>query len=263
MPGIATGKPEPNGSGIQRSEKNKFSTRPFGIEQSMLYRPFHKRVIFPLTSLLLTACLLNACTASRFVQPLPEGTLNLSAGVGGPFFDYGGTTIPMPLSAVTAGYGLRGDLTVFAGLHTTELAYGTGHMDLGAVKELMRPVHHRPGVSVTPALNFLLDRWERRFRFYPALDVNAYWPVLQSDLFYVGTSHWFEPATIRAHNETQTSHWIPTLHSGYTAHHGKMRYNVEMKYIAPWHSNEDVVVDYLSPTQTGALGLYFTVGRDL
>ena len=204
--------------------------------------------------------LLSACSTSRVVKPLDEGKLSFSADAGGPIFNYKGNDIPMPLSSVSMAYGLNRDHTLFTGLHTTQLVYGVGHVDIGMVRSLYRPSFNVPGFSITPAVNFMLDKWERHFKLYPSVDINAYWDVFdRRDYFYVGMSNWFELARERAHGEDQPNFWIPSLHTGYTLVTGRMNYTLEAKYLAPLHSNEDIVVDYLSPTDNGAVGVYMRV----
>ncbi|MBK6342587.1 MAG: hypothetical protein IPF41_08375 [Flavobacteriales bacterium] len=41
----------------------------------------------------------------------------------------------------------------------------------------------------------------------------------------------------------------------------KWNYTIESKWIAPFTSNEKLVVDYISPGSRGALGLYLSTTR--
>lgn len=220
-------------------------------------RPLFSRSIVLLCFLLVFA----GCTSSRLVQPLHQGKAQINVAAGGPFFDYKGTTIPMPLTSVGAAYGIDQDLSLFAGLHTTSLYYGLGHGDIGVVKGLRQPEYWSPGISVAPAVSFMLDGWDWNFRAYPSVDINLYWQAFESrDFFYVGSTSWFEPATRRAHKEKQPYNWIPSIHSGYTLISGSFSYNAEVKYLAPFYSNKNIVVEYLSPVDRGAIGLYIAVG---
>jgi len=209
----------------------------------------------------IVSLLVTGCSASRLVNPIGSGKINVSVDAGGPIFKYGENYIPMPLSSVSAAYGLHPDLSLFAGGHATALFYGTGQIDIGAVKELLSPMQARPGISITPALNMMLDAWEYHPRIYPSLDLNLYWHVYErKDYFYFGMSNWFEILFKRAHGESQPTHWVPAVHGGYTFIPGKMRFTLEAKYLAPWHSNQDITVEYYGPLKTGTLGAYLSVG---
>lgn len=203
----------------------------------------------------------QACSTSRVVKPLDPGKISLSADAGGPIFNYQGNDIPMPLSSISAAYGVNRNYTVFTGLHTTQAVYGVMHTDIGVLKNIRRPSFYIPGISITPAINLMIDTWEKHFKAYPSIDINAYWPVYdRKDYIYLGMSNWFELATERAHGEKQPTHWVPAIHSGYTFIPGKMNYTLEAKYLAPFHSNKDIVVEYMSPTDRGAIGIYLRVG---
>jgi len=69
----------------------------------------------------LLAFAISACAPAQFVEPIPKEHVNLTAALGGPLFDFAGTTIPMPLSSLAAGYGLTDNTTLFGGIHGTAL----------------------------------------------------------------------------------------------------------------------------------------------
>lgn len=203
-----------------------------------------------------------ACAPVRVVKPLAAGEKALSFNIGGPLIGFSETTIPMPLTAVSGAYGVSDKLTAFAGLHTTALAFGVIQTDIGVVRGLSTPTGLRPGISVSPVANLMLDTWENNFKFYPQLDLNAYWHLGQRESFlYVGSNNWFELAGTRAHGERQEIRWLANFQSGYTFVRSKMNYTVELKYLAPFHSNREVVVDYRGIGGNGALGVYFNVSR--
>lgn len=212
--------------------------------------------------LFFVAILSIACTPSRYVEPLPTNTFNITVAGGGALFDYQDKTIPLPLTSVIAGYGINKETSLWGGLHTTSAVYGVLHTELGGIKRIYQGDQNIPSISVSPSAHIMIDKWESNKRFYPVLDINFYWRNLfTSDLFYIGLNNWFELSQRKAHNRKQEHHWIPSLQSGYSYRPDNMQYTFEMKYIAPNYSNQDIVVDYMSPTDQGALGLYFSVGR--
>lgn len=205
-----------------------------------------------------------ACAPARFVKPLARGEKAVSFNLGGPLIGFAETTIPMPLTALSGAYGFTDNLTGFAGLHTTALAFGVIQTDIGVVRGLSTPAGLRPGISVSPVANLMLDTWEGKFKFYPQLDLNAYWHLGPRESFlYLGSNNWFELAGTRAHGERQQTHWLANFQSGYTFVRPKMNYTIELKYLAPFHPNKNVVVDYRGIGGNGAVGAYFGVSRKL
>ena len=94
------------------------------------------------------------------------------------------------------------------------------------------------------------------------MDLNAYWLMpYRNDYFYVGISNWFELATEKSHKQTQETHWIPSIHTGYTLQFDQYGFNLEVKYIAPFNDNRDLLIDYVSPTDNGTLGAYVSMSR--
>ncbi|MDH5544687.1 MAG: hypothetical protein OEZ43_03775 [Gammaproteobacteria bacterium] len=202
-----------------------------------------------------------ACTNSRVVKPLHTGQLEAGLDVGGPIFRFGDNFIPMPLSSLSASYGLKPDLTLYGGWHTTAAAYGVAQIDLGVLKEILPPDGMLPGVSFAPALNLMVDRWEFAYAAYPSIDMNLYWLAFEGpDYFYVGMANWFELRQARAHGEDQPTHWVPALHAGYSWLPGRLRLTAEAKYLAPFSSNKNIAVEYLGPLDYGTLGIYLSMG---
>lgn len=58
-----------------------------------------------------------SCAPSRFIEPLSKNQQALSFNIEGSLIDYGGTTIPIPLTSLTYAYGLSNNLTAFGSLH--------------------------------------------------------------------------------------------------------------------------------------------------
>jgi hypothetical protein len=210
----------------------------------------------------LISIFLFACAPTRVVKTIPKGKTNITASLGGPLIAYHNLTIPMPLTSVSGAYGIKDDLTGFAGLHTTALAFGVIQADLGVTKRLKEQNNWSPGISVSPVANFMYDTWEHHFKFYPEIDINAYWNYRKKQNFiYAGISNWFELASKRAFDEPQPNNWIPGFYVGHTWSQKIMEYTIEAKYLEPFTNNKNLVVQYTSFGNTGAIGIYFGITR--
>jgi hypothetical protein len=205
---------------------------------------------------------LSACSPSRFVRPLEKGQTAISADLGGPLVKFAGTTVPIPLSSISVGHGFSSTCTGFAGLHTTAMVYKTVHLDVGFTKQLSEARGWRPGFSVSPMLNFMISTRDKAYRFFPQLDVNAFWNYGKKNHFcYVGIANFIETRGLRSYNEMQSANVIPNFHVGNTFNRTKMNYTLEAKYLAPFLSNTDKVVKYASIGEKGAIGVYFSIAR--
>ena len=77
-----------------------------------------------------------SCAPSRFIEPLSKNQQALSFNIGGSLIDYGGTTIPIPLTSLTYAYGLSNNLTAFGSLHTTSLIFNNLQMEIGVLSQI-------------------------------------------------------------------------------------------------------------------------------
>jgi hypothetical protein len=212
--------------------------------------------------LFLISALLASCAPTRFVKPLEEKQHAVNFSLGGPLVAYSGITIPIPLTTLSYGYGIKNNLTAFGSIHTTSLLFGVIQTDIGVVRNLMVQKNFCPGISITPAANLAMDIWQGHFKCWPQVDINAYWNYKQKrNFFYLGFFNWFELSAKKAFNEPQTTHWIFGPHIGHTFVRNKMDYNLEVKYIGPNLSNQDLVVHYKSPFDKGAMGVYFSITK--
>jgi hypothetical protein len=205
---------------------------------------------------------LSSCAPSRFVKPLEKGQKAVNVHLGGPLIGFAGTTIPIPFTSITGAYGLKDNLTVFMGLHTTALAFGVFQTDIGMVKQLKAQNNFLPAITITPALNLAVDKWKGHFKCWPQLDLNGYWHIRKKSHFtYLGLSNWFELSGMKAHDEKQTIHWIWNPHLGQSFVFEKWLYNLEIKYLASTTKNLPNVVDFKSFGNTGAVGVFISVTR--
>ncbi len=215
---------------------------------------------FPL--IIAVVLLIQSCAPTRLVRPIEEKKWAAMANTGGPLVGYGSATIPVPLSAVGAAYGVNKKTTAFANVHTTSLLFGVIQTDLGVLRQLKSQNKWSPEICITPAANLMLDIWETNFRFYPSLDINLSWNYKQKpNYIYTGMSNWFELNGQRTLDQKQKTRWLPAFHLGHTFCRTKWNYSLESKFIAPFSSNEKLVVDYKSFGSSGAIGIYFSVIR--
>lgn len=226
--------------------------------------------------LAVTLASLFSCSPSHFVVPLNRKDHAVSVNLGGPLIEYSGKVIPVPLSSITYGYGLKKKTTLFAGLHATSLAYGVIQTELGLTHQLNYWETSKIGLSISPNINFMLDKWEWNYKLYPQLDINAYWffkgePNRHCDCrgafkgaayLYGGIGNWFEFSTKRYGGTTQPTNWILTPQLGVNFGSDTWKFNVELKYMGLGVPNDNTVVTYFNPiSDKGVIGAYLSIQK--
>lgn len=215
---------------------------------------------------------LFSCAPARYVKPLAQGQHAIQVNLGGPIAKIPGIgTLPLPLTSVGYGYGLKNNLTVFGNIHTTSLLFGIGQGDIGATYRCWSK--NRMGISLQPTLNFSLDMFTGSNRLWPQCDVSYYWDYCEIRTkgkngrgyqkirsFYTGISSWFDPYGIESQGRKNEQFWIPSFQLGHLWQRNQWVFQLEGKVLAPIYSNLDIVVDYPSVLGShGALGAYFSV----
>lgn len=215
-----------------------------------------------LLGLALILSLFASCSATRIVKPLKAKEKAIGFDFGGPIIQFG-APIPMPLTSVSAAYGIDSMTTVFGGLHTTAMLFGNLQMDVGLLRDLLPAKGRRPGISVAPIANIMLPFSSGEFRLYPELDINVHWQysLKRRNFFYFSFASWFDLWAKKAHGVTNTTHYVPSFALGHTFENKKMRYGLEFRLIAPFTNNDNVVVDYIGLGKQGAFGFYFSINR--
>jgi hypothetical protein len=212
---------------------------------------------FQLT-LILGLLYMTGCAPSRYVVPLKSGEQAITAHFGGPAIAFAGTTIPIPLTSVGYGRGIDSTKTVYANLHTTALLYGTVQADFGVCWSLYRK--NRFGLSTNVSGMFTIDKWEKKFRAWPMIDVNAYrYFGTHGNFYYVGLDNWIEFSKYRAHEQLQPVHWVMNPHAGIEWCKNTWKFQLEGKWILPYRDNRPNVVEYMGIGGKGAVGIYFGV----
>lgn len=203
---------------------------------------------------------LTSCSTSRIVKPLEAKQWAAGFDLGGPIIDFAGAKIPIPLTSFTGAYGINNRITATTSLHTTALAAGVFQCELGAVGDIIPASGRRPGLSGT-----LMTHWMAReeFRFYPELALNMHWAYSEKrpHFAYLSWSNIFDFWQVRAHNEANPTFYLPHISLGHSFVTKKMRYNIEARWLAPFTSNQNIVVGYNGIANQGALGVYFSVYR--
>tara|TARA_B100001094_G_C18135805_1_gene775003 strand:- start:989 stop:1681 length:693 start_codon:yes stop_codon:yes gene_type:complete len=198
---------------------------------------------------LVVQSIIFSCAPSRFVNTLPKGETQVGFSLGGAMQNLFGLTIPTPYSSVVVGHGLRDDLTIYGGLHTTALVFNTLQTDIGATKRLYKSDSSQlwiPDVSGSFSLNTLIEMKDGVFDIYPQIDLNAIWKYgsKRTNFFYLGASNWFDLNKYKAHDELQKTHLIFNPHIGNTWQKKNWSFTVEYKVIGLMQSNQDIVVNY-------------------
>lgn len=206
--------------------------------------------------------LTQRCAPSRFVKPLAKNENALSVNLGGALIHYGKAVTPLPLTSLMYGRGLSKSTTAFGSVHLTSALFGNFQTDLGLCHRLYKNDSLRFGITLNPAINMVYDKWEKNFRAWPQLDINAYKDMMhQKGFVYLGLTNWIELTSTRAHGEPQNTLLLINPHVGFTYSPKKWSYSIECKFLAMNHKNVPNVVDYVGIKQHGAVGLYLNVMR--
>lgn len=222
--------------------------------------------------ILSAVALFVSCAPTRFVKPLEHKEHAVTGSFGGALTNVPGVAvIPIPHTSVGYGYGLRKNTTVYGSWYTTAAVFGVFQMDAGFTQSLWRDSLNRMGLTVSPGANFMVDVFEKNAHVWPQLDANYYfdykkWSKEKSNgktkqktnSFYVGCTNWLELQSTRAHGVEQKNRVIFSPQIGHMFERNKWNFTVELKFLAPYASNQDIVVDYIGAFgNRGALGTYF------
>lgn len=210
---------------------------------------------------LLALLTLWGCAPSRYVEPLEKDEVSIGGHFGGPVITFGGP-IPLPLTSVDVGYGLDSNITIFGGLHTTAIFFGNLQLDAGATYQFLEQRDYIPNLSVSPSFNFIYNFEGQSARFWPILDLNAYWNYGQNrNYFYAGCNNYFELSSVMANDQPQAYNWLfnPQIGHVFKGATGKWQLSTELKLLAPYIDNSTAFVPYASLTGSrGAAGLYIS-----
>jgi hypothetical protein len=222
--------------------------------------------------------IISACSSTRFVEPLNRGESAVSLDLGGPLVKIPNlTTVPIPFSSISIGHGFSNKLTAFASWYPTASVFSVWQFDAGIVRELWYNTEKRMGLTIAPQANFAFDSFENNFRFWPILESNYHWKYKyrfqkQDDLLtgskqryntlFAGINAWFEPNGTKAHDVEQAVRIIPNVHIGHLWRRNKWSFSAEIKILAPFTENKNVVIDYTSILgDRAATGIYLGISK--
>lgn len=190
----------------------------------------------------------QACAPSRFVEPLEKNEISIGGTFGGPVIDLG-LSIPMPVTTIEVGYGLDTNLTIFGGLHTTAALFGNIQLDAGVSYQFLEQKSVIPNISVTPGFNFIYNFENKSTKFWPLLDLNAFWNYgKRSSYFYIGVNNYFELSKTMALDQEQLSPWLfsPQFGHVFKGEQENWQLTTEFKLMAPNLDNSTAFVPYKS-----------------
>lgn len=201
-----------------------------------------------------------SCSTQRFIEPLEKGELEVGANGGGPILEFGGATIPLPLSSVYAGYGYSEDITIYGGVHLTSLAFKTVQIDVGARKKLVVGHEIYPSVSGALALNAAVSMRDGTTRIFPELALNPYWRYGRWKT-YTGLQAWFDFYKFNRQSYGYGGFFVPAICLGQTVDIGNWEIGFEYKRLAFNVPSENSVVGYVVPSGIGAHGVYLSASK--
>ena len=205
----------------------------------------------------ISIALMAACSPVTLVKPLAKKQWAASATLGGPLIGFGNAVIPVPYTSLGAAYGLTEHSTVTARIHSTAALFGVAQLDAGYLRQLRKQQKAIPGISIMGQGTFMIDRWKGLARFYPQIDLNAWWDVgSKGNYCYTGLTSWYELQSNGTGNRKQPSNWIPAWNVGFCRERSNWSTRLELKYLAPFTSHDALTVDYKSPGENGALGVF-------
>lgn len=218
------------------------------------------RVFF---AVLMMAIVTMSCSTTRIVKPLAKKEVAVGFDFGGPIIDFAGAKIPIPFTSLSGAYGIDSAMTVWGGLHTTSLAFENLQVDAGIIRDIIPARGRIPGFSIAPVANMIVNLKQGDFRIYPELDLNVHWQysLKRQHYMYFSLSNWFDPWAKRAHGEPNKGFYAPNLALGHTFVTNKMRYTLELRWLAPNASNRNLVVSYNGIGGQGSMAFYFGIYR--
>jgi len=209
---------------------------------------------------ILSFVLITSCAPSRFVEPLQKKELAIGGNFGGPVIGHKAIIIPIPLMAVEIGYGLDTNLTLHGGLHTTALFFGDFQMDAGVTYKFLKQDKYIPNLSVNPGFNFIYDFDDNLSKFWPTLDINAYWNYgKRNSYWYLGFNNMFELSKTMALGQPQKQRWLFSPQIGHVLKFKREKWQLttELKFLAPNQDNTYAFIPYKTLTGSyGATGFY-------
>ncbi len=204
---------------------------------------------------------LSSCSSVKTVAPMKKGEKKATVDLGGPLIKFSGIPIFIPLSSIGFGYGITDNLSFYTSLHTTSLLYRTLQVETSANFSLAK--FSRSGLTMNLGSYTFMGFKEARWSFYPITDFNFYLHYSSKEhyLYYTFTSM-FELHARKAFDKPVEHKFIPNLTIGHRWVKERYQWGIELKYLYFNKDNRNIVVNYISPSNTGSLGLYFSFAKN-
>ncbi len=208
-----------------------------------------------LISITMSLFLSFSCAPVRTIVPLEKGDTHVSATAGGPLIKFSGLVIPMPLTSVCVAHGLGNNATLNSALHTTSLLFGVIQIEESVTTRLYSFSDKGFGITTTPGFYFMTDLWKGKVKFYPFQDISVYGCYGENmNFMYLSYTHLLEISSRDSYGNTPSfGQYVPNVSIGHTWRRPKVNYTLEFKYMSFLKSNENIVVDYISPSSKGTL----------
>lgn len=231
------------------------------------------RNAIPFVGVTVFILLLSSCGPARFVEPLARNENAIAVDLGGPLAKIPGVaTLTIPFTSITYGRGITNRLTLHGSWYSTASIFGVAQISAGANYGFWKSKNQKHGVSGMAGFNTAFDFFEHNFKLWPQLDAHYYWKYnlknqTQSDLldggrstanlFYIGIGSWWEMDPVKVDGKRTGPFVVPMLNIGHDLNWKRWTFKAEVKFIAPFSSNQDKVVDFVSLMgKHGATGIY-------
>lgn len=197
---------------------------------------------------------LGGCSTTHGIRPIGKGSVGVEASLGGPITELFGAPIPLPLTTLGATVGVTDTTDVHAAFHPTAAAmFGIAAGEVGASQQLLAPKGARPRLMVDLTLlgaggdlePDTLPEGGFRFFFQPTFLAGWDYGKAGEHTVYTGITGFFEPA--------ESFHALGGVVLGNRFGVGRSHVDVELKWIDPWASTQDIVPDFVAPGQQGAI----------
>jgi hypothetical protein len=153
--------------------------------------------------------------------------------------------------------------SIFTGLNTTALLFGVLYTDIGMLHCIKTSNNLSPGICISPIFNISTDFENYSWRVYPQIDLNCYFDYKANKTIYFGIHNFFDLYKFKANQVPNSDKYIPSIYLGYHSKRKIFNYKLEMKYLAPAFDNQNAIIEYMSPKQQGAFGLYFSISKPI
>lgn len=206
---------------------------------------------------------LGACSASRALAPLDKGQHGITASFGGPFVEFAGAPVPLPISSIGWRYGIDGLTDVHAAFYPSGLALlGVGGVDVGIARELLAPQGARPRIMLD-FTTYWFGGTNRPgdppggFRFFPDIALIATWELgARPHRIYVGIDTFIQPFP--------ELYVMPTPLLGTELRATKaFGIQIELGWNAFWQNTTRLVPNWYGPGNLGAVSAKLGFNIDL